>query len=96
MEFSEFAGLPYPIIGGGDTTGRFTRKLFEKITDIPVSRFVGRGFPASCGRGGIAVWSRLFPFGSGCIFSRCPRLCVRRFRSRSMATIGRFPRTFVL
>lgn len=39
MEFSEFAGLLYPIIGGGDTTGRFTRKLFEKITDIPVSLF---------------------------------------------------------
>ena len=38
MEFSEFAGLLYPIIGGGDTTGRFTRKLFEKITDIPVSK----------------------------------------------------------
>lgn len=41
MEFSEFAGLLYPIIGSGDTTGRFTRKLFEKITDIPVSPFLG-------------------------------------------------------
>lgn len=38
MDFVEFAGLLYPIIGGGATTGKFARTLFQKITDFPASK----------------------------------------------------------
>ena len=43
------------------------RQDYKGNTDRWVFKIVRRGFPASCGRGGIAVWSRLVPFGSGCI-----------------------------
>lgn len=35
MTFSEFAGLLYPIIGGGDKTGVFVRELFCSIVEFP-------------------------------------------------------------
>lgn len=38
MDFVEFAGLLYPIIGGGATTGKFARTFFQKITDFPASK----------------------------------------------------------
>ena len=36
-------------------------------------KILRRGFPASCGRGGIAVRIKPVPFGFGCTVLRCPR-----------------------
>lgn len=53
-ELSEASGIPVSTL----------MRILSAERDIKI---LWRGFPASCGRGGITVWPKPFPFVSGCI-----------------------------